>query len=388
MKIKEEVIKLKSWLLIITYAFLLAFVLFNYQALFAFAYRVIRILDPLFYGLIFAFVLNIPMVKIENYIDKHRRDNYLIMRFKRVIAIGLSTLGLLIIALLFWALVVPEIFNSIQRLIMNFTSYFNELIANIDRFLAYFNFDISSLNNLTLEEIFLEFGIDYSALIRNLSNWILGTSFNTIEQFVNFSGLLFRVFMGMMICFYLLGSKEKFIINFKKVIYAFFNKNHAQKMMKMLETSNLIFKDFVGGRLVEVFVVGILVYIPMLIFKIEFAPLVASMCAIATIVPVFGSLIVNIIVVIILLSINPFDALLFVIIYQVVMNLDGNFIYPKFIGSSLGLPAVWILVSVILFGGLFGAFGMLIAVPLTACIYTFMADLINTRLKDKAIEIQ
>ena len=147
--------------------------------------------------------------------------------------------------------------------------------------------------------------------------------------------------------------------------------------------SNDIFKDFVGGKLIEVIIVGVMVYVSMIIFKLPFALLISCLCAIMTIIPVVGSLIATIIACLLLASDNIFYALGFFVIYQIVQNLDGNLIYPKIIGKSLGLPALWILVSVLFFGGLFGAVGMLIAVPFTACIYTFFTDFINYRLKVK-----
>ena len=280
--------------------------------------------------------------------------------------------------------ILPELSESIIRLINNLANYFNSLIGNINQFLDYLHVDTENLNNVKLENLLNSLGLDYASIIQNASSALIGGTGDILSKQIGYVGnLLFDIFMGFVVSMYLLGSKENLIRQFKKVIVAIFSHDIASYILRICRVSNDIFKDFVGGKLIEVIIVGLMVYVSMIIFKLPFALLISCLCAIMTIIPVVGSLIATIIACLLLASDNIFYALGFFVIYQIVQNLDGNLIYPKIIGKSLGLPALWILVSVLFFGGLFGAVGMLIAVPFTACIYTFFTDFINYRLKVK-----
>ena len=382
--IKDELLKVKPWLIVISFAALMVFIVINFGAIINILGIVFRNLNVLFYGLVMAFVMNIPMVKIENAILNNTSDESIIRKFKRGISITLSAILFIAVITMLIMFILPELSESIIRLINNLANYFNSLIGNINQFLDYLHVDTENLNNVKLENLLNSLGLDYASIIQNASSALIGGTGDILSKQIGYVGnLLFDIFMGFVVSMYLLGSKENLIRQFKKVIVAIFSHDIASYILRICRVSNDIFKDFVGGKLIEVIIVGVMVYVSMIIFKLPFALLISCLCAIMTIIPVVGSLIATIIACLLLASDNIFYALGFFVIYQIVQNLDGNLIYPKIIGKSLGLPALWILVSVLFFGGLFGAVGMLIAVPFTACIYTFFTDFINYRLKVK-----
>ena len=382
--IKDELLKVKPWLIVISFAALMVFIVINFGAIINILGIVFSNLNVLFYGLVMAFVMNIPMVKIENAILNNTSDESIIRKFKRGISITLSAILFIAVITMLIMFILPELSESIIRLINNLANYFNSLIGNINQFLDYLHVDTENLNNVKLENLLNSLGLDYASIIQNASSALIGGTGDILSKQIGYVGnLLFDIFMGFVVSMYLLGSKENLIRQFKKVIVAIFSHDIASYILRIYRVSNDIFKDFVGGKLIEVIIVGVMVYVSMIIFKLPFALLISCLCAIMTIIPVVGSLIATIIACLLLASDNIFYALGFFVIYQIVQNLDGNLIYPKIIGKSLGLPALWILVSVLFFGGLFGAVGMLIAVPFTACIYTFFTDFINYRLKVK-----
>lgn len=382
--IKDELLKVKPWLIVISFAALMVFIVINFGAIINILGIVFSNLNVLFYGLVMAFVMNIPMVKIENAILNNTSDESIIRKFKRGISITLSAILFIAVITMLIMFILPELSESIIRLINNLANYFNSLIGNINQFLDYLHVDTENLNNVKLENLLNSLGLDYASIIQNASSALIGGTGDILSKQIGYVGnLLFDIFMGFVVSMYLLGSKENLIRQFKKVIVAVFSHDIASYILRICRVSNDIFKDFVGGKLIEVIIVGLMVYVSMIIFKLPFALLISCLCAIMTIIPVVGSLIATIIACLLLASDNIFYALGFFVIYQIVQNLDGNLIYPKIIGKSLGLPALWILVSVLFFGGLFGAVGMLIAVPFTACIYTFFTDFINYRLKVK-----
>ena len=382
--IKDELLKVKPWLIVISFAALMVFIVINFGAIINILGIVFSNLNVLFYGLVMAFVMNIPMVKIENAILNNTSDESIIRKFKRGISITLSAILFIAVITMLIMFILPELSESIIRLINNLANYFNSLIGNINQFLDYLHVDTENLNNVKLENLLNSLGLDYASIIQYASSALIGVNGDILSKQIGYVGnLLFDIFMGFVVSMYLLGSKENLIRQFKKVIVAIFSHDIASYILRICRVSNDIFKDFVGGKLIEVIIVGLMVYVSMIIFKLPFALLISCLCAIMTIIPVVGSLIATIIACLLLASDNIFYALGFFVIYQIVQNLDGNLIYPKIIGKSLGLPALWILVSVLFFGGLFGAVGMLIAVPFTACIYTFFTDFINYRLKVK-----
>lgn len=382
--IKDELLKVKPWLIVISFAALMVFIVINFGAIINILGIVFSNLNVLFYGLVMAFVMNIPMVKIENAILNNTSDESIIRKFKRGISITLSAILFIAVITMLIMFILPELSESIIRLINNLANYFNSLIGNINQFLDYLHVDTENLNNVKLENLLNSLGLDYASIIQNASSALIGGTGDILSKQIGYVGnLLFDIFMGFVVSMYLLGSKENLIRQFKKVVVAIFSHDIASYILRICRVSNDIFKDFVGGKLIEVIIVGLMVYVSMIIFKLPFALLISCLCAIMTIIPVVGSLIATIIACLLLASDNIFYALGFFVIYQIVQNLDGNLIYPKIIGKSLGLPALWILVSVLFFGGLFGAVGMLIAVPFTACIYTFFTDFINYRLKVK-----
>ena len=384
-KIKAELRQLKPKLIVVTYAILLLLIVLNFKEIFAFSKHFLSYFSPLLLAIGLAFALNVPMTAIEHFIFKHSSENGIIRRFARTIAI-IGAIIIVVALMFFMAIfVVPEFFASIGNIFLNLTSFINNLAENASSVLKYFNIDVGQMTNAQIEALFTSLGFDYNTILKEASNWILGTGQGAFDYLIATGNYLFMFFMSFTISIYLLASKEKFICQLKKLILAIFPYDLSMIILDSGEVANGIFANFIGGKCVECVVVGVMVYAGLFLFKFPFAILIACLCGALTIIPVFGSLVATIIGCLLLLSANLWYPIVFFFLYWLVQIIDGNFIYPKYIGSNMGLPAVWILTSVLVFGSMYGVVGALLAAPTTACIYTFLSNFINNRLSNKNI---
>lgn len=386
-KIKEELRDLKPKLLLISFAVVLFFVAIRFDDILGLASRLLSYLSPLVIAIGLAFALNVPMRRIEKFINSHSKDGSVFRRFSR----GIAILGAIVIVVVLFVflgmIVVPEFFASIGNFFLNLSVYINNISENIYSVLKYFNIDYEQITNSQIENFFNSIGLNYSDILKQASNWILGTGQGAVDYIMATGNYLFMLMMSFTISIYLLASKETFIRQLKKVTLAIFPSDIAEDIFDSSKVANDIFSNFIGGKCVECVVVGVMVYAIMAVFKMPFAILIACLCGALTIIPVFGSLVATIIGCLLLLSVNIWYPIFFFFIYWFVQIVDGNFIYPNYIGSNMGLPAVWILTSVLVFGSVYGFIGALLAAPTTACLYTFFANYINKKLNNKHITV-
>ena len=390
MKYRDEIKKIKPLLIAITYCVLLIFVVINFNAISAWVSRFIRLLTPFFYVFWIAFVLNIPMRSCEEFIVKHVKKDNFIYKKKRGISILFAIIVMFSLIGLFMSIIIPQLFVTIVNLINNLARYANSLLSNINVVFEFLHMDPLdfNVNGDLINEIMRAIGIDLNNLSTTINNIVSGISsagfsiFNNIGKFIVELG---NWFMGFMLSIYLLGSKETFIRQIKKVIASIFNYDLCQDILAVSSKINEIFNNFISGQLLEALIIGTLIYIALLLFRMPFAILIGAVASVMALVPVFGPTIACVIGFVLILSVNPVQAVLFVVVYQTVQQIENTVIYPKVVGNSVGLPGIWTLLSIVVFGGLFGVIGMLLAVPFTACVYTFGSMLVNHSLRRKRL---
>lgn len=390
MKIKEDIKHIKLILIAITYFVLLIFIVINFSTIKNGIAQFFSLLTPFFYGLGIAYIANIPMKKIEKMIHDHLNENNIIYKYSRSISILLSFILVIAFMVIFASIIIPQLFETIANLFVNLANFINGIINNIDQLFELFNIDPIdvSINSSTIEQIFANIGLDWNNITKNFNNLLSGLStagISVIDIITNFTVQLGFWFMGFMLSIYLLASKETFIRQSKKLIAAIFDYDTTSKILRILRKANEIFTNFIGGQLIEALIIGGLIYLALLIFKMPFAILIAALVAVMALVPVLGATLACVIGFILVFSVSPIKAVWFIIVYQVVQQAENTIIYPKVVGKSVGLPGIWTLLSIVVFGGLFGVLGMLLAVPTTACIYTFGSEIVNNRLKKKQL---
>lgn len=342
--------------------------------------RIVDIIFPFILGGCIAFILNIPMSYLERKLSeekdkksKNKKSNKNRVLIK-IISLLLSVLLIAIIITLITKLIVPELINIVNLLIYNIP-YYTEELTNIIQNNGQDIQDVLTDMNITPERIKTE-------LISNLSNIltssisIVGNIISTVTNFV-----VAIIFAG-----YILMNKEKLEEQVKKLLYAYLSKEWAEKVINIGSTAKSIFSSFFTVQCLEATILGSLCIIGMLILKIPYAVPIGVLIGVTALVPIIGAFIGIIIGAILILSVAPFKVITFVIFVLILQQIEGNLIYPKVVGDSVGLPGIWVLVAVSVGGKLFGIVGMLIGVPTASVIYTLIKRDVDKKLKDKNVE--
>ena len=386
-KFKKEISFLKPWLILTTYAVILIFLIINFNSILTIINKYLVLLNPLLMAIAISYVLNIPMKEIEKNILKHIKPNGIIHKNLRSISIFLTLILTVVILGFFGYIIIPQLIVSIVSLVNNLSTILNSIVNNTDAILKFFNlnpldFEFSSAG---INNFLNQFGLDVNKILNSLTGFVGLTSQSFLNYISNFIVTSANWFLAFMLSLYLLTGKETFIRQTKKIVAAIFSNKTTNRIMKYAKISNNIFSSFVTGQLVEALIIGILIYVALLITNIPYSLLIAAMASVFSLVPVLGTTVACIVGFLLVLSVSPIKALWFLIIYQVIQQIEGTLIYPKVVGESVGLPGIWTLLSIIVFGGMYGVIGMLFAVPLTAIAYTTGSYLINKALDKKNI---
>ncbi len=362
---------------IIAASILLIFALWHYKALFTVFSRILMILRPIIIGFAIAFILNKPYKRFCSLyakIPKKSKHTNLI-----------SALALLTVYILFFAfvtaviiIVIPQIVSSIEKFGENISDY-------LTNFKDYTNDIYDKLNNKLPENVnILDKLYGYIEKVPDILSTLLMGAFGFTQSLI---GVVIDIFLSIIISIYFLTSKKKLIRQFKKIIIALFKEKTSKKILNAFETTNETFSNFVSGQLIDAFIVGTLCFIGMSLFKFEYAFLISVLVGVTNIIPIVGPFLGTVPGAFILLLIDPIKALWFIIFIVCLQQIDSNLIYPRVVGTKVGLPALWVLVAIIIGGGLFGILGMLLAVPTMSLIYDLTRTKVNTALENKNISI-
>ena len=369
---------MKPWLLLSVILILFVFGLWNIGKISDGIGYVINMFQSLIYGIVFAYILNIPMKQIERYLVKHTKDTSLLRKIKRPISMTLTFILAAILVIILASIILPNIIESIVSLFNNITGFMKDIVKNIDGIFAYFHIDFQIENIDQVKEFinmpWKEVLSNTIAFLTNSASGILSNAGAFLSSFaVGFTGFMFSL--------YLLSSKESFIRQMRKTTAACLGYERACKVFDYASRVNKIFYSFISGQLVEACILWVLYYVSMKLLGFPYPELICTLIAVFSFIPVFGPMMAMFIGAIMMLSVDPLKSLWFIIFYQVMSQFEDNVIYPRVVGNSVGLPGLWVLLSIFVLGGEFGIFGMVMAVPATACIYTFFAEWVNKRLK-------
>lgn len=335
---------------------------------------IFKVLSPFILGGVIAFILNIPMKKIENSLKKKLKNKKLI----RMISVILSLLLFIFIMVIISLLVIPELVENIKILISNIPELMDELEVFILDLLDKYP-DIQSQIEKSFSSDFNMTSIVSNSL-NYLANGAIGLIGSLISKFITiFTAIIFSI--------YVLSAKEYLIKGSKKIIYAVTTEIKANKIMEIGKLANNTFSSFISGQCIEAVILGIIMFISFTIFKFPYALIIAVLTTITALIPIFGAIIAMVIGAILIATIDPMQSVIFIIVFQVVQQIEGNFIYPRVVGKSVGLSPMWTLLAVVVGGNLFGVIGMLVGLPLASIVYAILRELINDKLEKKKIEV-
>lgn len=350
---------------------------------------VINILMPVVFGLIIAYLLTPVLNFVEDKILIPACNKCRIRetkgRRKFIRGIGILITAFLFVALIYVliSMLVSQIVPSIEGIVVNFDSYINNVIQWVNRVLDD-NPDIGRYMTGAIER--------YSEQLENWLNQLIpgtATIIKTLSiSFINILDVLWDFVIGFIISIYVLASKERFAGQAKKVIYALFEKDTANTIIRNFRFTHKTFVGFLSGKIVDSIIIGILCFIGTSIMRTPYAMLISLIIGVTNIIPFFGPFlgaIPSILLIFVVDPMHPLNCLYFAIFALALQQFDGNILGPKILGSSTGLTGFWVIFSITLFGGLFGVPGMIVGVPIFAIIYAGIRSAVNTRLMKRKL---
>ena len=337
----------------------------------------IAILYPFIIGFAIAYLLNFILKFIENRIISEKMKGKSPSRV-RAISMLLTYLVAGTLCYLFVHFVWPELLESIIGLFNDIPDYVNNATIMINKLIEDFNLTPASM------EILESKWKELTDFIMNFMTDIIPVIGNTIMVVLS---SLWNIVLGIIVSIYLLKDKEKFFAISKKITYAIFNREHSYKILELTHRANKIFGKFLGGKILDSFIIAIITFVVLTIFKMPYTLLVTVIVGVTNVIPFFGPFFGAIPSVILVRFVSPIKAFWLLIIILIIQQLDGNVIGPKILGDSIGVSAFWILFALLIAGKFLGLVGMLLGVPLFAFIYSIIKDVTEERLDKKGLPV-
>lgn len=355
---KEE---MKQWITLILVAMASYWAVTNLDTIIGLISKLIGVLSPFLLGLAISFVLNIPMTKIENGLNKLVKNK----KFPtRTISIIISLVLFIVIIAFVLLLLIPELIESIENLIAILPGIINDVEQWIIHLLDKYP-DIQT----ELTKIFANNSLD--TMIPNILNYIINSAVSLITSLVN---SIITTFTAVVFSIYILSQKEYVIGGTKKLLRAYLKPQTANRIIEIGRLSNQTFSKFISGQCVEAVILGCLMFVAFNIFRFPYALIIAVLTTITALIPIFGAMIAMVIGAVLIATSSPLQAVIFIVVFQVIQQIEGNFIYPKVVGKSVGLSPMWTLFAITLGGSLFGIVGMLTFLPLASICYALLKD--------------
>ena len=352
-------------------------------AFFGYVKAFLGTLSPVLYGLGIAYLLHPIEDRIRKLLEPQLKK---VLPDKKAagMAKALGILASLVFAVLvIWALiamVLPQLLESITTIIGNFPSYYNTLSKWVQEFIN------GSIAEDVTQEI-MDQVYDY------LTSFLTGTVLPKVQTIlaslttgvVNLAKSMLNLIIGVIISVYLLSGKDRFLAQSKKLCYAALGQKKGGYVCNVCTFANRVFGGFIGGKIIDSLIIGVLCFIGLRILDMPYTMLISIIVGVTNIIPFFGPYLGAIPSALLLLVIDPVKCLYFVIFIIILQQLDGNVIGPQILGDATGLDSIWVVVSLLIFGNLFGVLGMVIAVPLFAVIYKIVTELVNFLLKKREL---
>lgn len=377
---KELNKKLKPYILLCTYVIVLAYLLINIKSVFKLLGFILGTMSPFIIAIAISFVLNIPMKlfeeKVFSFLDAQKYSYF--VRFKRPLSIAFTLLVVVGLLSTLTVFIIPQLVSSVTTLANNVPDYLN----------SFENFIITNLGDIQGFDKIWQDLLNAWKDILGFAGQFLGSTINHIVNItINITSSIVNFFLAIIFSIYMLSSKEKLIFQLKKVLFAYFNKRVCEKLIRIGKISNATFSSFIAGQCTEAIIIGTLCFIGMWILRIPYSLLIGFIVGVTSLIPIFGAFIGTIPSALIILLIDPWKAILFIIFIIILQQVEGHFIYPKVVGNSIGLSAIWVMFAMLVGGGTLGFLGLLIGIPLFGVIYKIFREYTNNKLISKNISL-
>lgn len=374
-------------LVIILTSILFMFMLFQFNSIRKGLSYVLSAIAPILYGLGLAYLINPIATTMRNgftrLLSKKMKNKEKAKSIGKTLSIILSTvIILLLVAIIVW-LVIPQLYESIAKLVSSMPGYLKTAESWYDGL----KISEDSWANILHEYIYK--GID------SLSKWFESDLMSTLEKAgsiiisgaIEVANFLFNVFLGFIVAIYALIEKDKFVGQSKKLLYSVVKTERANKLLDTARHADKIFGGFLTGKILAAFIFAILSIIILSLLRVPYALLVSVVIAVFNLIPVFGPIIGAVPCAFIILLDDPWACLIFLIVDILLQLLDMNIITPKLLGNTTGLSPFWVMFALLFFGGLFGFIGMLLGVPFFGVLYYIINNAVSNKAKKKGLPV-
>lgn len=341
----------------------------------------IAVIQPFLIGFMLAFVINLPMNfferKVYSKIFKTEKTKKLVPVFSLISSWILFILGIVI----FLNVLIPRISKAVTTLIERFPLFLDDLIdlLNKNKFTKNFADDAQKYIN----------SVDWNKTLVQVKDYFVGEAGNIFDKTTSIinsvSSTIITIAAATIFSVFVLINKKDLKILANRIIYSLFKRSTADEINKVASLSYSSFASYINSKALSSLILGILVFVGMLILKIPFAAMAAILVAIADFIPYVGPLIATVIMMILIFIESPFKSLVFLIFLLIAQQVQGSIIYPALAGKTIGLPSIWVIVSIAIGGSLFGIVGMLVSIPIASILYTLMNEKMDKTLAKKEI---
>ena len=349
----------------------------NVKVVIAAGTAVLSAAAPLLLGIVIAYILNILLKKIEKwYFPKAKHPRLIASR--RPVSIVLAFMALLVIVTLLANLVLPELMSAIRLMAEEIPP-----AAEAVRLWAIENSGEIPAIQESLQNLNIEWESTISKALEVVATGAGGLFSSVVTVISSLFGTVARFIIGTILAIYILSSKETLARQADNLMKAYMKPETRAKVLYVAGTVHETFSAFIIGQCMEAVIIGTLCAVGMIVLKMPYAVMTGTVVGVTALIPVVGAYIGAAVGAFMVFTVNPLQALIFILFLLVLQQLEGNLIYPKVVGSSIGLPGMWVLAAVTIGGGVFGIGGMLLGVPLTASVYKLLEADVEKRIKIK-----
>lgn len=377
---QENIRKIKE---IILFTAVIVVCLWKYETVVDLLFFLLKILTPFILGGAIAFVLNVPMNFIQRHLfeEERTKKSKVLRKLARPVSMLLVLIAVFGIVVIVMFILVPQLgetFANLGRSIQDFIPQIQEWAARL------FNDNkeiMDTVNNLEFDwNKIMDAGINF---FKNGAGSVVDSTITAAKSIV--SGIT-TFFIAFVFAIYILLQKEKLGVQAKKVLFAFVRRGRAEATMEVLSLTYNTFSSFLTGQCVEAIILGSMFAVSMAILKLPYALLVGVLIAFTALIPIFGAFVGCVVGALLIFMVDPMKALIFVVLFLVLQQVEGNLIYPHVVGNSVGLPSIWVLAAVSIGGSLMGVVGMLIFIPIVSVVYALFREIVYLKLKKNQID--
>ena len=375
MNLKE----MKKGIFYISFSLILFFLLYNIRIVLGAGHRLISMLFPFILGAGIAFILSLPMGFFEKKMTFfNQKTTY--KKWKRPLSLILTLLVFVGVISVVILLIIPAIQDTAEKIMETVPAFLMSLVKELNEL---------NLPADELEKWLSDTAINWSyvgeKVLTFIQTWSAGIFVSTYGVVSSVIGVVADVVIALIFAIYILFSKEELYRQFKMLMYAFVPEKAADRFFYVGKLAHRTFASFFAGQCVEACILGLMFVVSMAVIRIPYAILIGVLIGVTSLIPIFGAFIGCAVGVILIVMVDPMKALIFLVMFLILQQIEGNLIYPKVVGGSIGLPGIWVLVAVSLGGSLAGVAGMILFIPLFSVGYALLRDKTKEILKKNAV---